>query len=98
MGLCKAALEAAVRALAADLGPRGVRVNALSAGPLKTRAATAIKNFNSLFEIVERRAPLGRNVTLDDVGRAALYLASELSSGTTGETLHVDCGFAATAL
>ncbi len=98
MGLCKAALEAGVRALAAELGPRGVRVNALSAGPLRTRAATAIKGFHTVFEQVERRAPLRRNVTLDDVGRAAVYLASELSSGTTGETLHVDCGFASTAL
>jgi enoyl-[acyl-carrier protein] reductase I len=93
MGVAKAALEASVRYLAADLGPDGIRINAVSAGPLKTLAATGVKNFRGLMSQFEERAPLRRNVTLDDVGRATLFLCSEMGSGVTGEVLHVDLGF-----
>ena len=93
MGVAKAALECGVRYLAADLGPRGVRVNAVSAGPLKTLAASGITGFKGFLPIVEERAPLRRNITLEDVAGTAVYLASELASGVTGEVLHVDAGF-----
>jgi len=93
MGVAKAALEANVRYLAADLGPDGIRINALSAGPLKTLAATGVKNFRGLMSQFEERAPLRRNVTLEDVGSAALFLCSDMGSGVTGEVLHVDLGF-----
>lgn len=93
MGVAKAALEASVRYLAADLGPDGVRINAISAGPLKTLAASGVKNFRGLMKGFEERAPLRRNVTQEDVSRAALFLCSELGSGVTGEVLHVDLGF-----
>lgn len=93
MGVAKAALEASVRYLAADLGPDGIRINAVSAGPLKTLAATGVKNFRGLMSQFEERAPLRRNVTLEDVGRASLFLCSEMGSGVTGEVLHVDLGF-----
>ena len=93
MGVAKAALEASVRYLAADLGPDGIRINAISAGPLKTLAATGVKNFRGLMSQFEERAPLRRNVTLEDVGRASLFLCSEMGSGVTGEVLHVDLGF-----
>lgn len=93
MGVAKAALEASVRYLAADLGPDGIRINAISAGPIKTLAATGVKNFRGLMSQFEERAPLRRNVTLDDVGRATLFLCSDLGSGVTGEVLHVDLGF-----
>jgi enoyl-[acyl-carrier protein] reductase I len=93
MGVAKAALEASVRYLAADLGPDGIRINAISAGPIKTLAATGVKNFRGLMSQFEERAPLRRNVTLDDVGRATIFLCSELGSGVTGEVLHVDLGF-----
>jgi enoyl-[acyl-carrier protein] reductase I len=93
MGVAKAALEASVRYLAADLGPDGIRINAVSAGPIKTLAATGVKNFRGLMSQFEERAPLRRNVTLEDVGRATLFLCSELGSGVTGEILHVDLGF-----
>jgi enoyl-[acyl-carrier protein] reductase I len=93
MGVAKAALEASVRYLAADLGPDGIRINAVSAGPLKTLAATGVKNFRGLMSQFEARAPLRRNVTLEDVGRAALFLCSDMGSGVTGEVLHVDLGF-----
>ena len=93
MGVAKSALEASVRYLAVDLGKSGVRVNAISAGPVKTMAASAISGFRTILETIENRAPLRRNITLEDIGRCALYLASDLSSGTTGEVLFVDCGY-----
>jgi enoyl-[acyl-carrier protein] reductase I len=93
MGVAKSALEASVRYLAVDLGQRGVRINAISAGPVKTMAASAISGFRSILETIENRAPLRRNISLEDIGRAALYLASDLSSGTTGEVIFVDCGY-----
>ncbi|WP_243309959.1 enoyl-ACP reductase FabI [Fundidesulfovibrio agrisoli] len=93
MGVAKAALECSVRYLAADLGPRGIRVNSLSAGPLKTLAASGITGFKGFLPIVEERAPLKRNITQEDVAGTAVYLASGLSSGVTGEVIHVDSGF-----
>ena len=93
MGVAKAALEASVRYLAEDLGKLGVRVNALSAGPMKTLAASGIGDFRYILKWNEYNSPLRRNVTMDDVGGAGLYLLSDLSSGVTGETHHVDCGY-----
>ncbi|MFW5488344.1 MAG: enoyl-ACP reductase FabI [Desulfovibrio sp.] len=93
MGVAKAALESCVRYLAVDLGHKGVRVNAISAGPVKTMAASAISGFKSILSTIEEKAPLHRNTTIQDVGKAALYLASDLASGTTGETLFVDSGY-----
>lgn len=93
MGVAKAALEASVRYLAADLGPRGVRVNAISAGPIRTLAASGISGFRTLHKAFAEAAPLRRNVTIDDVGNTALYLCSDLSSGVTGEIHYVDAGF-----
>ena len=93
MGVAKAALEASVRYLAEDLGKREIRVNALSAGPLKTLAASGIGDFRYILKWNQHNAPLRRNVTLDEVGGAGVYLLSNLSSGVTGETHHVDCGF-----
>lgn len=93
MGVAKAALEASVRYLAADLGVDNIRVNALSAGPIKTLAASGIPHFRELLKMFEDRSPLQRNVTQDDVARTATYLMSDLSSGVTGETLYVDCGY-----
>ncbi|MEM9726201.1 MAG: enoyl-ACP reductase FabI [Pseudomonadota bacterium] len=93
MGVAKAALEASVRYLAVDLGPKNIRVNALSAGPMKTLAAAGIGDFRYILKWNELNSPLRRNVTQDDVGRAGLYLLSDLSSGVTGETHHVDCGY-----
>jgi enoyl-[acyl-carrier protein] reductase I len=93
MGVAKAALEASVRYLAADLGPRGIRVNAISAGPIRTLAASGIAGFRSLHKSFADQAPLRRNVTSDDVGNAALWLCSDLSSAVTGEVLYVDAGF-----
>lgn len=93
MGVAKAALEASVRYLAADLGEYNVRVNAISAGPVKTLAASGIGDFRYILKWNEYNAPLGRNTTLEDVGGAGLYLVSELGSGTTGEVLHVDSGY-----
>jgi enoyl-[acyl-carrier protein] reductase I len=93
MGVAKSALEASVRYLAVDLGRRGVRINAISAGPVKTMAASAISGFRTILETIENRSPLGRNISLDDIGRCALYLASDLSSGTTGEVIFVDSGY-----
>lgn len=92
MGVAKAALEASVRYLAADAGPRGIRVNAISAGPVKTLAASAIGGFRAMLNHHAEVAPLRRNVTLEEVGKSALYLCSDLGSGVTGEVLHVDCG------
>jgi len=93
MGVAKAALEASVQYLAEDLGKDGVRVNAVSAGPIKTLAASGIGDFRYIMKWNELNAPLRRNVTQDDVGKAAVYLLSDLGSGTTGEILHVDGGY-----
>ncbi|MFI3300017.1 MAG: enoyl-ACP reductase [Candidatus Gastranaerophilales bacterium] len=92
MGVAKAALESSMRYLAADLGKKGVRVNCISAGAVKTLAAKGIAGFDKMLKAGAVKAPLGRNVSLEDVGRAGLYLASDLSSGTTGQILYVDCG------
>jgi enoyl-[acyl-carrier protein] reductase I len=93
MGLAKASLEANVRFLAADLGPSGVRVNGISAGPIKTLSAAGIAGFRRMLTHVGSVAPLRRNVTLEDVGNAAAFLCSDLAAGITGEILHVDSGF-----
>ena len=92
MGVAKAALESAMRFLAVDLGKKGIRVNCISAGPVKTLASMGISGFSKMLKAAVARAPLGRNVSLEDVGKAGLYLASDLSSGTTGEVIYVDCG------
>jgi enoyl-[acyl-carrier protein] reductase I len=92
MGICKAALEAAVRYLAFDLGPRGIRVNALSAGPLKTLAGSAA-GVSEMLKLYEYMAPLGRNITHEEVGRTGAFLLSDMSEGITGEILHVDGGY-----
>jgi enoyl-[acyl-carrier protein] reductase I len=93
MGVAKAALEASVKYLANDLGPEGIRVNALSAGPIKTLAASGIGDFRYIMKWNEYNSPLRRNVTIEDVGGSALYLLSDLASGVTGETHHVDAGY-----
>ena len=93
MGVAKAALEASVRYLAVDLGGQNIRVNGLSAGPMKTLAASGIGDFRYILKWNEYNSPLKRNVTLEDIGGAGLYLLSDLSSGVSGETHHVDCGY-----
>ena len=93
MGMAKASLEAAVRYLAADLGPRGIRVNGISAGPIKTLAAAGISDFGKILKFVGDNAPLRRNVTTEDVGNAAAFLLSDLAAGITGEITYVDAGF-----
>jgi enoyl-[acyl-carrier protein] reductase I len=93
MGLAKASLEANVRFLAADVGPRGIRVNAISAGPVKTLSAAGIAGFRKMLGRVAQVAPLRRNVTLEDVGNAAAFLCSDLAAGITGEVTYVDAGF-----
>lgn len=93
MGLAKASLEANVRYLAYNLGPEGTRVNAISAGPIKTLAASGVSNFRSMLQHVEHNAPLRRNVTIEEVGNAAAFLCSDLASGITGEVLFVDSGY-----
>ena len=93
MGLAKASLEASVRYLAGSLGPKGIRVNGISAGPIKTLAASGIKGFGKILDFVESNAPLRRNVTIDDVGNAAAFFLSDLASGITGEITYVDGGF-----
>ena len=93
MGVAKSALETSVKYLANDYGPQGVRVNAISAGPIKTLAASGIGDFRLILKWNEFNAPLRRNVTIDDVGGSALYLLSDLASGVTGETHHVDAGY-----
>jgi enoyl-[acyl-carrier protein] reductase I len=98
MGVAKAALESSVRYLAADLGKNGIRVNSLSAGPMKTLASSAIGDFRYILKWNEYNAPLRRNVTDQDVGNSALYLLSDLSAGVSGETHHVDCGYHATGM
>ena len=97
MGLAKASLEASVRFLAESLGPRGMRVNGISAGPIKTLAASGIKDFGKLLSRIADAAPLRRNVTIDDVGNVAAFLLSDLASGVTAEITYVDCGFSQTA-
>lgn len=93
MGVAKAALETSVQYLAADLGPQKIRVNAISAGPVKTLAASGIGDFRYILKWNEYNSPLGRNTTIEDVGGAGLYLLSDLGQGTTGEVLHVDSGY-----
>jgi enoyl-[acyl-carrier protein] reductase I len=93
MGIAKAALESCVRYLAFDLGDRGIRVNAISAGPIKTASARQVGGFMKMLDVVPQIAPLRRNVTADDVGNTAVYLASELSSAITGDIHFVDAGF-----
>jgi enoyl-[acyl-carrier protein] reductase I len=93
MGLAKASLEACVRYMASALGPEGIRVNAISAGPIKTLAAAGIGGFSKILSFVERNAPLRRNVTIDEVGNVAAFYLSELSSGITGEITYVDAGY-----
>jgi enoyl-[acyl-carrier protein] reductase I len=97
MGLAKASLEASVRYLAADLGPKGIRVNGISAGPIKTLAASGIKGFSKMLDYNEAVAPLRRNVTIEEVGNVAAFLLSDLASGVTGEITFVDAGFHAVA-
>ena len=98
MGVAKAALEASVRYLAEDLGKDGIRVNAISAGPIKTLAASGIGDFRYIMKWNEYNSPLRRNVTIDDVGNSALYLLSDLGAGVTGEVLHVDAGYHAVGM
>ena len=98
MGMAKASLEASVRYLAACLGPEGLRANGISAGPIKTLAASGIGSFGKLLSYNEKHAPLRRNVTIEEVGNAAAFLLSDLASGITGEILYVDAGFNTTAL
>jgi enoyl-[acyl-carrier protein] reductase I len=98
MGMAKASLEAAVRYMAVTLGPEGTRVNGISAGPIKTLAASGIGSFGKLLSFNERNAPLRRNVTIEEVGNAAAFLCSDLASGITGEVMFVDGGFNTTAL
>jgi len=93
MGVAKAALEASVRYLAADLGPKGIRVNAISAGPIKTLAASGISGFRDMLHHAAEKSPLKRNVSAAEVGKTALYLCSDLASGVTGEVIYVDCGY-----
>ncbi len=93
MGVAKAGLEASVKYMAMDLGPKNIRVNALSAGPIKTLAASGIGDFRYIMKWNELNSPLRRNVTTDDVGKSAMYLLSDLASGVTGENLHVDAGY-----
>ena len=93
MGVAKAALEASVRYLASDLGPSGVRVNAISAGPIKTLAASGIKGFRGILGFAAEKAPLRRNVSLEDIAGTAVFLCSDLGAGVTGEVVHVDAGY-----
>lgn len=93
MGLAKASLEANVRYLAYTLGPENIRVNAISAGPIRTLAASGIANFRSMLDYFEKNTPLRRNVTIEDVGNTAAFLCSDLASAITGEIIYVDCGF-----
>ena len=93
MGVAKAALEASVRYLASDFGPRGIRVNAISAGPIRTLAGSGIGEARAMFAFMQKHSPLRRGVTLDDLGGSALYLLSDLSGGVTGEIHYVDSGY-----
>lgn len=98
MGLAKASLEANVRYMASSLGPEGIRVNAISAGPIRTLAASGIKSFRKMLNENEKQTPLRRNVTTEEVGNAAAFMCSDLASGITGEVLYVDGGFNGTAM
>jgi enoyl-[acyl-carrier protein] reductase I len=98
MGSAKAALEHSVRQLASELGPRKIRVNAVSAGPISTLSARGIGGFTGILSHYRERAPLRRNIEPEDVGRASLFLLSDLASGITGETLHVDAGYSIMAI
>ena len=98
MGLAKASLEANVRYMAQSLGPDGIRVNAISAGPIKTLAAAGISNFRKMLDLMERTAPLRRNVTIEEVGNTAAFLCSDLASGITGEVTYVDAGYNVTGM
>ena len=98
MCLAKASLEAATRVMAADLGKEGIRVNAISAGPIRTLAASGIKNLKKMLSTFEKTAALRRTVTIEDVGNSAAFLCSDLASGITGEIVHVDAGFSITAM
>jgi len=98
MGVAKAALESATRYLASDLGPKNIRVNAISGGPLRTMSALAVGGFSQILDVVEQRSPLRRNVSGQDVGDSAAYLLSDLSAGVTGQVLYVDCGYSAIGL
>lgn len=93
MGVAKASLEASVRYLAASLGPKGIRANGISAGPIKTLAASGIKDFAQILNYVEKNAPLRRNVTIEEVGNVSAFMLSDLAAGITGEITHVDAGF-----
>lgn len=93
MGVCKAALESSTKYLAYDLGPKQIRVNAISAGPIKTLAASAVGDLSNMLGLYEAVSPMGRNVSTDEVGKTAGFLLSDYSTGTTGEILHVDCGY-----
>jgi enoyl-[acyl-carrier protein] reductase I len=93
MGVAKAALEASARYLAADLGPKGIRINALSAGPVRTLSSAGVSGFKRLYREFAGVAPLRRNITIDDIGGAAVWLASDLSAGVTGEVIFVDAGY-----
>jgi len=98
MGLAKASLEAGIRYLARDLGSKTIRVNGISAGPIKTLAASGVKSFRSMLDEHSNRAPLGRSVTIEEVGNTACFLASNMASGITGEIIYVDAGFRSTAI
>jgi enoyl-[acyl-carrier protein] reductase I len=98
MGVAKSALDSSVRYLASDLGRDGIRVNAISAGPIRTLASSGVGGFSSILELNARMTPLRRNMTLDDVAGAAAYLFSDLSSAVTGEIHHVDCGYSSTGM
>jgi enoyl-[acyl-carrier protein] reductase I len=93
MGVAKAALEASLRYLAVELGEKGVRINAMSAGPIKTLASSGVAGFKTILHQIEEQAPLHANVTIEDVGKAAVFLASDLSSGSTGNIHYVDSGY-----
>ena len=98
MGVAKAALDASVKYLAADLGKYGIRVNSISAGPIRTLSAKGISDFNSILKVIEERAPLKRTTTQEEIGDTAVFLFSDMSRGITGENIHVDSGFHITAL
>lgn len=98
MGLAKASLEANVRYMAASLGPKGIRVNAVSAGPIRTLAASGIKNFREMLKYNEMNTPLRRNVTIEEVGNVSAFLSSDMASGITGEITYVDCGYNITGM
>lgn len=98
MGVAKSALDSSVRYLASDLGPNGIRVNAISAGPIRTLASSGVGGISSMLQLNARQTPLRRNMTLDDVSGAAVYLFSDLSSAVTGEIHHTDCGYSTTGM